>query len=125
MSKRSLVSLLACLLVALNACAAELGDEPGDAPQDDSTGTAHLEQRKDPTPSGSCTLNKCSGIKDPFGTYECKDGKCSCRAGGSVGSCDANNQNCSEKCDTPPPTETPSRGFPKIEWPTEQMGFAR
>ena len=70
-------------------------------------GEVSLAQKKSPENGGSCTIEQCSGIKDPFGTYSCCNGVCSCSRGGVSGSCDSNGENCKESCPTPP--STPSR----------------
>ena len=95
-------------LSLLSACGA---GEGGELDEEASVGEIAQAQARSPTQGGSCTIERCSGIKDPFGSYECdKNGKCSCVRGGTSGSCDSEGKNCKEKCETssgrpPPPAE--------------------
>jgi hypothetical protein len=76
-------------------------------------GQASQAQRKSPDSGGSCTIEQCNGIKDPFGSYECttvnNKTTCSCKRGTVSGSCDSEGTNCKEKCSGT--TSLPSGGW--------------
>lgn len=67
-------------------------------------------QAKEPTTGDACTIERCSGIKDPFGKLTCKDGVCTCARDGASGTCDSEGKNCKEKCSGT--TTTPSSNRP-------------
>jgi hypothetical protein len=72
----------------------------GGAGEEETLDEVSLAQDNQPTPDTSCTIVKCNGLKDPFGTKECdKQGNCKCVRGDVSGSCDASGQ-CKEKCST-------------------------
>jgi len=69
-------------------------------------------QAKRPETGGACTIVKCSGLKDPFGTYKCDaNGACKCERGTSSGTCDSDGNNCKEKCETTTSRPAPAFGF--------------
>jgi hypothetical protein len=86
------LALLPCVLSLFAACGS------ADDAMEDDLGEIGLAQDNAPTQGGSCTIVRCSGIKDPFGKYSCdKNGNCSCVRDGVSGACDSAGT-CTEKC---------------------------
>jgi hypothetical protein len=101
-SKLGSVLLLASSWLVVGCIGAEESDGA-----DADLGEVSLAQKKSPTQGGACTIERCTGIKDPFGSYSCdKSGVCSCVRTGVNSTCDSNGENCKETGCAPPSSTT-------------------